>query len=632
MKKYNLIILSLLLLWSCDDRFLDLKPANSQTEETAFLTYDNFKSYTWALYDVFTNAKLGPSAIDGGHYRTRGDEWAGYLSEKNQTSFNKYGFNTVLVPAKDDGWDFSNVRKVNIMLQGIAGSRLSDPDKAHWEGVGRFFRAYLYYELLSCYGDVPWIDKAAADDADESVIYALRTPRVQVADKMVEDLVFAMTHIKKEGDGPNTINADCAKALMSRFGLFEATWRKYHSVDDAGATYRTVDLLEKAKVASEQLIVAYPILLPNFNERLLQVDLKGKTGVILYKEYITGLIANNITRYERNVANKYELHKAMVDMYLCKDGKTIGRSSLFKGDKSIFLECRNRDPRLLMTIVPPYFDTKSAKDVTYTPPTEFGIDLTEYNSVLADLLPNPNWLRIPLPTWNKSSIIYTSPNIAGIANSGSTSRSGYTYTRHFSGQDQILNNKGELDKPIFYIEEAMLNYAEIMSELGVFSQEVADQAINPLRTRAGIAKMTVADIDEQFDPKRDPTVNPLLWEIRRERIVELMGEGFGFNDIRRWKRAPWFINRAFMGCYIRHADYTDKKTNQPHKSYSALILTSDGSTPKPGQANKEGYLYRFANPQDEGKGWKEAYYLLPIPTGQMALNPKLTQNPGWDKL
>lgn len=27
-------------------------------------------------------------------------------------------------------------------------------------------------------------------------------------------------------------------------------------------------------------------------------------------------------------------------------------------------------------------------------------------------------------------------------------------------------------------------------------------------------------------------VGPVLWEVRRERIVELMGEGFGFYDIR----------------------------------------------------------------------------------------------------
>ena len=32
---------------------------------------------------------------------------------------------------------------------------------------------------------------------------------------------------------------------------------------------------------------------------------------------------------------------------------------------------------------------------------------------------------------------------------------------------------------------------------------------------------------EIIDPDRDPTVSPLIWEIRRERCVELIFEGFG---------------------------------------------------------------------------------------------------------
>lgn len=59
--------------------------------------------------------------------------------------------------------------------------------------------------------------------------------------------------------------------------------------------------------------------------------------------------------------------------------------------------------------------------------------------------------------------------------------------------------------------------------------------------------MKVAEINAGFDPKRDQTVDPVLWEIRRERIVELMGEGFGFYDVRRWKKAPWFINKIQYG-------------------------------------------------------------------------------------
>ena len=45
--------------------------------------------------------------------------------------------------------------------------------------------------------------------------------------------------------------------------------------------------------------------------------------------------------------------------------------------------------------------------------------------------------------------------------------------------------------------------------------------------------MMVSSIDGNFDPARDQTSNFVLWEIRRERMVELIREGFGFDDIRR---------------------------------------------------------------------------------------------------
>ena len=72
-----------------------------------------------------------------------------------------------------------------------------------------------------------------------------------------------------------------------------------------------------------------------------------------------------------------------------------------------------------------------------------------------------------------------------------------------------------------------MNYAEAAWELQQFDQAVADKTINKLRDRAGVAHMTVADINDSFDPNRDKgnapwwtgkggkfgnyNVNPVLW-------------------------------------------------------------------------------------------------------------------------
>ena len=94
----------------------------------------------------------------------------------------------------------------------------------------------------------------------------------------------------------------------------------------------------------------------------------------------------------------------------------------------------------------------------------------------------------------------------------------------------------------------MVNYAEAMCELNKFDQAAADKSINKLRARANVAKMVVNDINDAFDPKRDPSVPALLWEVRRERRVELMGEGFRLDDLRRWKKGDYVNKQRWVLC------------------------------------------------------------------------------------
>ena len=143
--------------------------------------------------------------------------------------------------------------------------------------------------------------------------------------------------------------------------------------------------------------------------------------------------------------------------------------------------------------------------------------------------------------------------------------------------------------------------------------------------------MNVAEIDDNFDPDRPyyyPAGNDagiqvpaLLWEVRRERIIELMGEGFGFYDVRRWRMAPWFLNRAPKGIWVTK-EYASANNMTLYNPETGLSDGTNGSM-------TEGYLYLFNDPVAEGRGWLEKYYLYQVPTDEILLNPNLTQNPGW---
>lgn len=76
---------------------------------------------------------------------------------------------------------------------------------------------------------------------------------------------------------------------------------------------------------------------------------------------------------------------------------------------------------------------------------------------------------------------------------------------------------------LFRLAELYLNVAECHAALGN-TQEAID-ALNPVRERAGIPKLTLADITNNMTIKD--------W-VHNERFVELWNEGHRFFDVRRW--------------------------------------------------------------------------------------------------
>jgi hypothetical protein len=508
---------------------------------------------------------------------------------------------------------------------------MTDIEKKHWRSVGLFFRSYKYFELLSKFGDVPWFEHVLTE-ADNDLIFSARTPREEVANNILRDLKYAEQNIKTDGDGLNTINVHVVRALISRFTLFEGTWRKYHGLQGADT------FLRACTEASEPLLISFPEIMDNFDEVTNSEDLKGKKGIILYKSYVLGQLTHMLTRFARSSGCTLDLTKKTVDGYLCSDGKTISNSPLFAGDKTPNKEFRNRDRRLLFTVVPPhrYYTKKYAdynfiggrflsttdtiaigpvvknKFTTFRKVTvQDSLDAREYIDLMAKIS-KPNQKTLPIKSWDGASTNFFSPRFRSF-NWGwgpFSSQLGYQTYKYLSMMVTPVVSPAT-DCPLFRIEEVMLNYAEAKFELGEFSQSIADKTINVLRPRAGIANMIVSQITESFDPKRDNDVAPLLWEIRRERRNELLGEGFAWDDIRRWKKGH-YLDEIPLGCWVKNSELNN---SVKIFGYSSVTESKD----------KEGYIDFFARP----KGWLEHYYLYPIPIKDLTLNPKLIQNPGW---
>jgi len=629
MKKYIFTILIILAIIACNDDFLEKYPRTSLTEENAFETYDNFKAFMFPCYGMFTNTTIATSVTNGyaQNAQYRGDVNAGYLTTRY--NYNPYAFQTIQNVSSGNGWDFGYIRRINMMLSHIDGCEaLTQQEKDHWRSVGYFFHSFWYMELVNRFGDVPWVTKVLDEASPEA--FGPRDDRKMVTDSILTRLKWAEEHIGnfESKDGKNTINQSAIQAALSRFALREGTWRKYHELGDYDKYFT-----ECARV-SEILMDKYPTLYngtdgqpaAGYGEMWTTEDLSQVPGIILYKEYKEAILTHNNCHVEHTSSHIVEMPQHTVDMYLCKDGKTIYHSPLYDGDKDIYSTFRNRDPRMYHTIMPPY-RVKSGKgdyptwSFTGNPADREYIDIMGINSSCSN--PGIGMKRLPAQNWGASLLAYI-PNLQnGIPAQGTNAaayiacRSGYYVWKNYDQWETNFNNEAlnTSDKPVFKIEEVLLNYAECKWEQGQFNQSIANITINKLRERADMAPMIVAEIDDNFDPERDQTVDPVLWEIRRERMIELMGEGFGFDDVRRWKKAPWYINRQQLGMWI-----------QQSKVQESLW---DETTHLPTKSKAEGYIYLWADPLIEGKGWLDKYYFYQVPTNEIVLNPALKQNPGY---
>ena len=192
-----------------------------------------------------------------------------------------------------------------------------------------------------------------------------------------------------------------------------------------------------------------------------------------------------------------------------------------------------------------------------------------------------------------------------------TSSTGYAIAKYDNVVDLTTDernntNKQFTDCPIYWLSMIYLNFAEAKAELGTLTQADLDKSINKLQARAGLPAMTLTPA---ADPANNMGVSDLLWEVRRVRRCELMFD----NWIRYWDLVRW-----------HKLDLLDSE-NHPN-IYLGANLTNVTSPEV--DVNTDKYMIG-SNTLAQVRKYEKKHYFYPIPTGQITLNGKLTQNPDW---
>ncbi len=599
MKSKYIISLALaaLSMSSCGD-FLTREPEDTVTDIPSFWNNeDNIRSSVYNLYtDYFVGYNSGWSRSDF-YYDTRVADWNDDNAQEKATMFTK------VAPTTADGasdanpaspWDFTNVTIVNKLLAKVQASSLNDEAKNHWMGIARFFRAMEYSRLVQRFGDVPWYDEAIGS-TDYDKLYKERDPRLTVMENVLADLEFASANVRtSDGEKGLTVNRDVVDAYASRLMLFEGTWQKYRAKDNTAAA----KFLKAAKEFADKVIATGSYsLCDDYKALTTSIDLKGNSEIIMYRSYVEGVVTHSVMSFQNTEHEICSPSKSLIDSYLSANGLPIHQdgNACWNGDQWFYDAIKDRDPRLYANI-----DTTGLK-------------------------------------------------LSGVAEVYAIS--GYFANRFVN--ESLKNLAGGLsstnitDAPIMKLNEVLMNEIEACAELAdlgqySLSQTDLDRTINVLRDRKSthMPHLTLSGSSLAVngtainDPDRDQTVSPILWEIRRERRVELVYEGLRFNDLRRWGKLEYAdmqknpdINRGAWVDKKRYVEWYNAKFN-PAKPITVETLKSV----KLDRDGDAGYIQPITD-ASLMRTQADKDYLYPLPVNEITLyqqhGKELKQNPGW---
>ncbi|MFC0183801.1 RagB/SusD family nutrient uptake outer membrane protein [Pseudarcicella hirudinis] len=262
------------------------------------------------------------------------------------------------------------------------------------------------------------------------------------------------------------------------------------------------------------------------------------------------------------------MSRTMADMYLCSDGLPISKTTTAFSRATLKSEYASRDKRMkyyMMIPGNPYWQNATNWHINW-----------DWSPVdLANARP-------PHDPWSN--------DITGYNN------------QQWSAERQVPNSQEGYDYPVIRLAEVYLNYAEAVYERnGAISDADLDKSLNLVRNRVNAA---MPKLSNAFAGANGLDMRQ---EIRRERAVELQGEGFRMDDLKRWYVAHIELIKPVLGVRWKGTEFETKYPKTP-------ALTAEGDV--------------LADPVTERK-FTEKNYLIPLPTQQLQLNPNLTQNTGW---
>jgi hypothetical protein len=626
---YVILLLSVFVLGGCED-YLDQEPQDEVSEAVYYQTATQFETAANYFY-----TRLGFDYE--GDQDSQGDASSDLSGNISNTDL--YGQGTGTTVTSDNIWknNYIYLRSVNQLIEKAVDYPGDQSEIEESLGAAYFFRAWHHYNLLKRFGGVPVVTSSL--DVSSEEIYAARNSRYEVVDQMISDLDMAIDYLPSAaslGDADQgKLSLEAARSFKARVLLYEATWEKYVGTDTdgdgtnsgAGSTkpsgYSSVtEMLTEAK--SEALAVMNSGEFELWDHRddigethlyylfILEDAASNPAGLTKAdnKEFIMQTVFDfSLRKIGKNLSHSHPIcpTRKMMDMYLCSDGLPVQYSSVFEGYDLMVSEFENRDLRLKSFIKEPLKEYWGHGSNTDGGGAQYGVDFAD------------------------SGVDFDYTYVPSLTSPGGGRNMGYGGNKFVTEHILRETSQESFNYPQIRLAEVMLIYAEATCELGNGSITDADLeiSINKIRERSGVADLT----NDLIAPYSDLT---MLGEIRRERAIELDGENFRFDDLKRWGIAAEELNRNVCITYITGTEYetAENPKNPGSLIYTASAWTSTGlTTTEQAPSTYAGIATTKAGAliidPASNRIWTIKNYLDPIPTDEIFANEKLLQNPGW---
>lgn len=650
------------ILTSCND-YLDREPLSSIAPEGYFKNADQLLAYTSEIYHRVLPDNGGNS------YGLYGRDQDTDNQIKDDAVPARYDEGVWKVGQSGGDWSFESIYRCNYffsMVNPKFGEKLDGSENTiqgdltsirHYIGEMYVLRALTYFGLYQSFGDFPIITEPLDDDLATLIEASKRSPRNEVARFILSDLDKAIDLLSGKDLETTRINRDVALLIKSRVALYEGSWLKNFNgtafvpngegwpgkQKDYNTNYQFPSgsinneikwFLEQSISASKEVAEKYKEALTintgffpqstldpknPYYEMYISVDLSSYKEVMLWRRYAPALKMHGIPIAANTGNNATGVSRSFVQNFLMADGKPVyahgtyaDGDGYYMGDKTIANVRVNRDSRLSVFLQEPGQDNMingtTASGVYFTVPFPDILGLTQY--------------RFP---------------------------TGY-YLRKAASTDiamYIKGNEAYTAVPIYRSAEALLNYMEASYELTGELDRTAREYWRILRQRAHVSDDidgTIAATDMTEEAKNDwaaytagKLINPVLYNIRRERRCEFIAEGLRYMDLCRWRAMDQLMTKPYIPEGIHF-------WNTPmQQEVDASKIIADGST-KANLSSSElsEYIRPFQKSPNQrcynGFTWHMAHYLQPIavkhfqitsPDGATIANSPIYQNPYW---